>query len=65
MENPFLTAFSDKDPIAAGGERLFQKLITGAQNREHVTIKSAGHLLQEDLGEQLAQVLSDFIQEKW
>jgi haloalkane dehalogenase len=59
-KKPFLTAFSDKDPITRGGERYFQKMIPGAQNREHVTIKSAGHFLQEDKGEKLAQVIMDF-----
>ncbi|MHA2040685.1 MAG: haloalkane dehalogenase, partial [Candidatus Thorarchaeota archaeon] len=62
-EKPFLTAFSDRDPITAGGERLFQKLIPGAQNREHPTIRNAGHFLQEDKGEELAQVVLDFIRE--
>jgi haloalkane dehalogenase len=62
-EKPFLTAFSDRDPITAGNERLFQRLIPGAQNREHPTIKHAGHFLQEDKGEKLAQVILDFIQE--
>ena len=57
---PFLTAFSDKDPITRGGERYFQKMIPGAQNREHVTIKNAGHFLQEDKGEEIAQVILDF-----
>lgn len=59
-KKPFLTAFSDKDPITRGGERYFQKMIPGAQNREHVTIKDAGHFLQEDKGEELAQVILDF-----
>jgi len=59
-KKPFLTAFSDNDPITKGGERYFQKMIPGAQNREHVTIKGAGHFLQEDKGEELAQVILDF-----
>ena len=59
-EKPFLTAFSDKDPVTRGGERYFQKMIPGAQNREHVTIKNAGHFLQEDKGEEIAQVILDF-----
>ena len=59
-KKPFLTAFSDKDPITRGGERYFQKMIPGAQNREHVTIKDAGHFLQEDKGEELAQVILGF-----
>jgi haloalkane dehalogenase len=63
MEKPFLTAFSNKDSITASGERLFQKLIPSAQNREHPTIKNAGHFLQEDKGEELAQIILDFIRE--
>jgi haloalkane dehalogenase len=62
-EKPFLTAFSDRDPITAGEERLFQKLIPGAQNREHITIKNAGHFLQEDKSEELVQVILNFIRE--
>lgn len=60
-EKPFLTAFSDSDPITAGEEKLFQRKIPGAQGREHVTIKNAGHFLQEDKGEELVQVILDFI----
>jgi haloalkane dehalogenase len=63
MKKPFLTAFSDRNMITAGGERLFQKLIPGAQNREHVTIKNAGHFLQEDKGEELAQIIIDLIRD--
>jgi hypothetical protein len=37
MKKSFLTAFSDRNPITAGNERLFQKLIPGAQSREHPT----------------------------
>jgi haloalkane dehalogenase len=61
-EKPFLTAFSDSDPITAGGERPFQKRIPGAQNKEHVTIKGAGHFLQEDKGEELALIILNFIE---
>ena len=61
-EKPLLTTFSDGDPITAGGERAFQKRVPGAQGRDHVTIKGAGHFLQEDKGEELARVLVDFIQ---
>lgn len=59
-KKPFLTAFSDKDPVTRGGERYFQRMIPGAQNREHITIKDAGHFLQEDKGEELAEVILDF-----
>jgi len=60
-QKPVLTAFSDSDPITAGAERPFQKLIPGAQGRPHITISGAGHFLQEDRGEELAQVVIDFI----
>ena len=60
-EEPFLTAFSDRDPITRGGERYFQKMIPGAKGQEHVTVRDAGHFLQEDKGEYLSKVLLDFI----
>jgi haloalkane dehalogenase len=60
-EKPLLTAFSDSDPVTRGGERVFQKLVPGAQGQPHVTITGAGHFLQEDKGEELAQVVVDFI----
>lgn len=59
-KKPFLTAFSDKDPITAGAERVFQKLIPGAQGQPHTTIQNAGHFLQEDAGEELAEVAARF-----
>lgn len=59
-DKPFLTAFSDSDPITSGGERPFQKLIPGAQGRDHPTIHDAGHFLQEDKGEELAELLLRF-----
>jgi haloalkane dehalogenase len=58
---PVLTAFSDSDPITGGGEQLFQRLMPGAKGQAHVTIKAAGHFLQEDKGEELARVVIDFI----
>jgi haloalkane dehalogenase len=58
---PFLTAFSDSDPITAGGDRVFQREIPGAQGQPHATIAGAGHFLQEDRGEELARVVVDFI----
>lgn len=60
---PFLTAFSDSDPVTAGGDRLFQKLIPGCEGQKHVTIENGGHFLQEDQGEVLADVVIKFIRE--
>lgn len=58
---PFLTAFSDGDPITRGGEILFQQKVPGAKGQKHTTLKGAGHFLQEDKGEDLARIVVDFI----
>jgi haloalkane dehalogenase len=60
-QKPFLTAFSDSDPITAGGDKLMQKLIPGTKGQKHTTIVSAGHFLQEDKGEALAEIVVQFI----
>jgi haloalkane dehalogenase len=60
-EKPFLTAFSDGDPVTRGGDKTFQRLVPGAQGQPHTTITGAGHFLQEDKGEELAQIVVDFI----
>ncbi len=58
---PFLTAFSDSDPITAGGDKLMQKLIPGCSGQAHTVIRNGGHFLQEDQGEVLANVVAEFI----
>lgn len=60
-EKPFLTTFSDRDPITRSMVKPFQERVPGAQNQDHVTIRDAGHFLQEDKGEELADVLIAFI----
>jgi len=60
-EKPFLTAFSDSDPITRGGDRAFQALVPGTKGQPHTTIAGGGHFLQEDKGEELAGVVVDFI----
>jgi len=58
---PFLTAFSDGDPITAGGDAIFQREIPGAAGQPHTTIIGAGHFLQEDKGEDLATAIVAFM----
>jgi haloalkane dehalogenase len=60
-QKPLLTAFSNRDPITRGGDRLFQQKVPGALHQPHTTIRNAGHFLQEDNGPELAQVIIDFI----
>ncbi|MHA1534104.1 MAG: haloalkane dehalogenase [Promethearchaeota archaeon] len=60
-KKPFLTAFSDKDPITRGGDRFWQTLVPGAAEQNHVIIKNASHFVQEDKGPELAKVIIEFI----
>lgn len=61
FEKPFLTAFSDSDPVTSGGHKRFQQGVPGAQGQAHKTIKGAGHFLQEDAGPELAAVVIEFM----
>jgi haloalkane dehalogenase len=63
-EKPFLTAFSDRDPITRGGDRIFQRLVPGARGQPHTTIEGGGHFLQEDKGETLAATVLAFLDQK-
>jgi haloalkane dehalogenase len=61
FEKPFVTMFSDGDPITRGGEKIFQKLVPGAKGQPHTIIKGGGHFLQENRGEEFAKAVVDFI----
>lgn len=61
FDKPFLTAFSDCDPITHGGEKIIKKRVPGAKDQPHTTIKGGGHFLQEDCAEEFAEVIVDFI----
>jgi haloalkane dehalogenase len=61
FEKPFLTAFSDSDPITRGADHVLREMIPGARGQPHTTIVGGGHFLQEDRGEELAGVTVDFI----
>ncbi len=61
FEKPFLTAFSDGDPITAGSDRYLQEHIPGARGQAHTTIAGGGHFLQEDRGPELAAVVAEFM----
>ncbi len=59
---PFLTAYADSDPATRGWDTVFQERVPGAAGRPHTTIEGAGHFVQEDAGETLAQIVADFIE---
>jgi haloalkane dehalogenase len=57
FDKPFLTAFSDRDPITRGGARIFRERIPGARGQPHTTIRGAGHFLQEDRPAELVELI--------
>jgi haloalkane dehalogenase len=61
FDKPFVTAFSDRDPITRGGDRIFRERIPGTKGQPHVVIGNAGHFLQEDQPEQLARLIDETI----
>ncbi len=52
-QKPFLTTFSNGDPITRGGDKYMQERIPGARGLPHQTLKG-GHFLQEDAGAEFA-----------
>jgi len=60
-QKPVLVMFSDKDPITRRGDIFFRSLIPGAKDQPEIVIHDAGHFLQEDKGEEIAQHIVDFI----
>ena len=60
-QKPVLVMFSDKDPITRGGDLFFRSLLPSAKDQPEIVIHDAGHFLQEDKGEQIAQHIVDFI----
>ena len=60
---PFLTAFSDGDPITGAMGPIMRKLIPGAAGLDHPTLRGAGHFLQEDAGEELGHVVAEFVRD--
>ena len=58
---PTLVMFSDGDPITKGGDAFFRELIPGATAQPQITIHEAGHFLQEDKGEEIAERIARFV----
>jgi haloalkane dehalogenase len=61
FRKPFLTAFTDGDPVTAGLHTRFQEEVPGAKGQPHTTIRGAGHFVQEDAGPELARIALDLI----
>lgn len=61
FDKPFLTAFSDQDPVTRGGDADFQARVPGAKGQPHVTIEGAHHFLQEDKPDEITDLINRFI----
>jgi haloalkane dehalogenase len=44
-----------------GGDKFFRELIPSAADQPEVVIEGAGHFLQEEKGEQIAQYILEFV----
>ena len=59
-KKPFLTVFSNNDPITKGGEKIIQSRILGTAGQPHKILEGK-HFLQEDAPEKLGEIINDFV----
>jgi len=57
---PFLTTFSNGDPITRGGDKYMQERIPGAEGQPHQRLVG-GHFLQEDSPVQFARAINELL----
>ena len=55
---PALMCFSDSDPVTAGADQPFFKLVPGTRGQPHVTLRGR-HFIQEEDGERWARAVID------
>lgn len=63
-DKPFLTVFGGNDPGLAGGggtQQWFSDNFPGAAGQAHYRFRDASHFLQDDKGEEIAEMINRFI----
>ncbi len=58
---PVLTLWAPGDAVLGGYQSGFVDRIPGASGQPHQTFSPAGHFIQEDVGEQLAAIIVDWL----
>ncbi|MGB1341838.1 MAG: haloalkane dehalogenase [Pseudomonadales bacterium] len=61
FDKPFITVFSDSDPVTRGGEKRWIAAVPGAQGQAHTLIEGAGHFLQDDASAALTEIVVSFM----
>ena len=59
FDKPFMCAFSDSDPVTAGGEKRFIEQVPGCKGVKHRTIRNAGHFVQQEQPQDCVQAILD------
>ncbi len=59
-KKPFLTTFSNGDPITRGGDKYMRERIPGSEGQKHQTL-TGGHFLQEDSPQQFAMAVNELL----
>ena len=60
-QKPVQIMFSDSDPILGGAARFFRRLFPTAGDQPEITIRGAGHFLQEEKGAEIAAEVIAFM----
>jgi haloalkane dehalogenase len=60
-QKPALVLFSDRDPMTGGWMGFFRQLIPSVRNYPETVVRDAGHFLQEEQGEAVAQEIEGFL----
>ena len=61
-QKPVQVMFSDGDPILGGAASFFRRLFPTAVDQPEITIRGAGHFLQEEKGAEIAAEVIAFIE---
>lgn len=62
-EKPFLCLYGGRDPITRPMVEVFKRRVPGTRSQPHAILRGAGHFIQEDRGEELAERIVTWIRD--